>query len=55
MQAVQRQIAKDLNVQPPFKDDDALEAEVTAPAYEEAGFNEEELNGDSGHDDDRDE
>ena len=28
MQAVQRQIAKDLNVQPPFKDDDALEAEV---------------------------
>ena len=34
---------------------DALEAEVTAPAYEEAGFNEEELNGDSGHDDDRDE
>ena len=34
---------------------DALEAEVTAPGYEEAGFNEEELNGDSGHDDDRDE
>ena len=28
MQAVQRQIAKDLKVQPPFKDDDALEAEV---------------------------
>ena len=28
MQAVQRQIAKDLNVQPPFKDDGALEAEV---------------------------
>ena len=28
MRAVQRQIAKDLNVQPPFKDDDALEAEV---------------------------
>ena len=28
MQAVQRQIAKDLNVQPPFKDDDTLEADV---------------------------
>ena len=28
MQAVQRQIAKDLKVQPPFKDDAALEAEV---------------------------
>ena len=33
MQAVQRQIAADLKVQPPFKDTTALEAEIDLMVY----------------------